>query len=90
MEVEVHYWNQLRTAAGLADETVRLETAATLRDLLHTLSSARAELRPLLLDEQGEPQRWILIDRRGVMLRDPAATLSDGDRIELMTHMSGG
>jgi molybdopterin converting factor small subunit len=90
MEVKVHYWNQLRTAAGQADETVQLAPAATLRDLFHSLSCGREELRTLLLDASGEPQRWILVDRGGVMLRDAATPLADGDHFELMTHMSGG
>lgn len=90
MEIKVHYWNQLRTAVGQADGTVQLDANATLRDLFHSLSSGREELRTLLLDASGEPQRWILVDRRGVMLRDAATPLADGDQIELMTHMSGG
>lgn len=89
MKVHVHYWNQLRAARGVADEVVELEENATVIDLIRTIGESE-QLRPLLLDEEGQLLRWILVDRAGTMVRDTSTPLADGDNLQLLTHMSGG
>ncbi len=89
MKVTVYYWNQLRAARGLAHEVITLDESANLLDLIRALASQEV-LRDLLVDAHGAMQRWILVDRAGVMIRDPEILLADGDQIQLMTHMSGG
>ena len=89
MQIHVHYWNQLRQARGVNDESVHLESGATLLDLLNQLGESK-ELQAWLFDETGQVVPWILIDRGGEMVRDVGLPLSEGDQVRLSTHISGG
>jgi molybdopterin converting factor small subunit len=89
MQIQVQYWNQLRAARGISNESVELQDSSTLSDLL-TQVGQRSDVGELLLDEQGNLRPWILVDHCGTMVRDLDTELSDGDEIRLLSHISGG
>lgn len=89
MQIRVHYWNQLRAASGISNESIELQESSTLSDLL-TQVGQRSDVGELLLDEHGNLRPWILIDLCGTMVRDLDTELSDGDEIRLLSHISGG
>ena len=90
MKINVRYWNQLRDARGLVEESVELPEGSTVLDLVHFIVAENEAMYSWLLNPDGQLLRWILVDRAGLMLRDAATILADGDEIQLLTHVSGG
>jgi MoaD family protein len=90
MPVTVHYFAQIRRAAGCASEQVDVEPGITLGGLLLQLADRHgAEFRRLLLDEAGGLQKSVLVFV-GQHPADGVTVLQDGDEVTILTPMSGG
>lgn len=89
MKIRVRYWNQLKSARGVSDESLQMDDGSTLHDLLQRVGEP-AEMRQMLFDSDGGLLPWILVDCAGTMVRDTSVQLSDGLEVNLLTHISGG
>jgi molybdopterin converting factor small subunit len=90
MQVTVHYFAQLKRAAGVASETVALASDSTLARLVMQLAQTHGDaFRTMLLDESGQPQRALLY-----AVSDEQADLNrlllDGDQVTILAPMAGG
>jgi molybdopterin converting factor small subunit len=90
MQVTVHYFAQLRRAAGVASESVAVQPGCTLAQLVQRLAEHHDEsFRNLVLDAAGQPQRTLLY-AIGDCQAELDAVLRDGDTVTILTPMSGG
>lgn len=89
MQVNVEYIAQVRTAAGVAAESVEIPAGATTQQLATTLCEQRPELVSVLCDDAGALHPSILVFR-GEAPCPPDAVLHDGDTITLLSPISGG
>ncbi len=90
MQVTLHYFAQLKRAAGAAEESVTLENGATLRDLVRRLAERHDEgFRQMVLDMVGEPQRALLY-AIGDKQADLSQPLADADVVTILAPMAGG
>jgi len=90
MQVTIHYFAQLRRAAGVARETVAIEADWTVTRLLKHLAECHGNgFRGLLLDASGQPQRTLLF-AIGDEQADLHQKLPDGADVTILTPMSGG
>jgi molybdopterin converting factor small subunit len=92
MKVSVRYMAQLRSAAGVAAETVDLDGPCTASELAAHLAARHGEaLRRLLLGANGRLSPIILVFL-GDSQVGPAEPLSlkDGDVITLLSPVAGG
>ena len=86
--VVVRYWAAARAAAGIEQESVRVEGETTLSALLDEVVSRHAD-RPRLKDVVGVCS--VLVGDRPVGRADPATVvLRPGDSIELLPPFAGG
>jgi molybdopterin converting factor small subunit len=90
MQVTVHYFAQLKRAAGVASETVTLEPDSTLSHLVLRLSQLHdSAFRAMILDAAGNPQRALLY-AIGDDQADLERPLRDGDQVTILAPMAGG
>ena len=91
MQVTVEFSAQLRVAAGASAEEIELAEGATLGDLVQRLGDVHGEpLRHLLMDDAGQLHPWLIADCNGAMRNGSTESLRDGDRIRLLSPISGG
>lgn len=92
MKVVVQYSAQARQFAGIAMEEVELRDESTVRQLIQSISSRNnPALRSMLLGEDGQPRQSYLVfvgDR--CVHGDASEPLRDGDRVAIMSMISGG
>lgn len=81
--VRVRYFAGARAAAGVNEETVRLTTGATVRDLAAELACRHGDALTRVLTACS-----FLLD--GVAVRDQAATVSDGSDVDVLPPFAGG
>ena len=90
MQVTVHYFAQLKRAAGVASETVVVEPDATLAQLVQRLAQQHGDaFRALVLDAAGQPQRTLLY-AVGDEQADLDRVLREGDVVTILAPMAGG
>ena len=90
MKVHVEYTAQLRMRVGCAGDVFELGEAATTTALLRAIADRYgAEVRALLLDEDGQPSPTVLCFV-GSEQADGERVLSDAAQVTLMTPISGG
>ncbi|MCI0680658.1 MAG: MoaD/ThiS family protein [Gemmataceae bacterium] len=90
MRVTVHYFAQLRRAAGVASETVMMEPDATLAQLIQRLVQGHGDaFRAMALDGADQPQRTLLY-AVGDDQADLDRLLRDGDAVTILAPMAGG
>lgn len=90
MQVTVHYFAQLRRAAGVAKETIPVESDWTIARLLKHLAECHGDgFRGLVFDASGQPQRTLLF-AIGDEQADLDQRLPDGADVTVLTPMSGG
>jgi molybdopterin converting factor small subunit len=88
MRVTVHYFAQVRRAAGCAVEEVDVDAGLTIGALLDRLATGQA-MRTLLLGVGGAPH-VSLLGFVGDQPASPAQALYDGDEITILAPMAGG
>jgi len=91
--VTVRYHNILRSAVGLAEESVPLPENAALYGLLEALAEARGSpLGEMLLKADGSVvSHLVMFVNRKLITGDPRSVpLADGDEILLFPSVSGG
>jgi molybdopterin/thiamine biosynthesis adenylyltransferase/molybdopterin converting factor small subunit len=89
MNIRFLYLAQLRTAAKTSGDTIPLNGPATVASALRELAEQRPELRALLLGEEGEPRRSLLIFVGENRLQFEDMLTSDTE-VTLMTPIAGG
>lgn len=89
MLVVVRYHAQLRQAAGVPGETISVDEAVTVEQLLGHLGERHPGLRRMLLDERGARQPTLLVFVGDRQARGPEL-LRDGDEVSLLTPIAGG
>jgi len=91
MNVTVRYSAQAQAAAGVAAETVALDGARTVADLVKRLAAQHGEpLRNLLLRPDGSPTAILVVVGDEQVRFDDPRPLRDGDVVSLLTPISGG
>ena len=92
MEIQVVYVAQVKTASGVSRQTVDLDEGATVQSLLDRLIDTHGQpFGDLLLDNQGDLRKSILLFRGDEQIDSPAETpLADGEQITLMSPLAGG
>ncbi len=92
MQVTVRYMAQLRSAAGLAGESIEVPGPATAFDIVQQVAARHGEaLRRLLLAADGRPQPAVLVfvgDEQ--VLPADALPLQEGDVVTLLSPVAGG
>ena len=91
MKVTLHYFGQLRQAAGLESEECEI-SGDGLKDLVAERAAAYGEtFRKIILDETGKfrPSAMILVNGAAVEKVNPPA-LRDGDAVNLLSAIAGG
>jgi molybdopterin converting factor small subunit len=91
--VKVRYNNILRSAAGLAEETVRIPAGASLLDLLRQLGDRHgSRLLALLFDAKGGVVTHLVIFRNQKLVPQGQyeLQLAEGDELMLFPAVSGG
>lgn len=92
MKVTVNYLAQLKQAAGISSESIDLDTACSIQDLVIQLAENYGEpLRSFLLDSGGSLRQSILliIDETQVHWETPVQ-LKEGDVITFLSPLAGG
>jgi molybdopterin converting factor small subunit len=92
MTLTVHYWGELRDAAGLATEEVIVDDPCDLRNLAGRLAALHSPaFRDLLIDPRNQPWSWYVVNVNDQLVRwsDPRS-LCDGDRVNIVPVVSGG
>lgn len=92
MDIDVSYVAQVQSVTGKATETISLEGPATVRTLAEKLIDTHGPpLGGLLLDPDGAPRKSILVFLGDDQLdwNDPKE-LKDGDKVMLLSPLSGG
>lgn len=91
MKITVRYSAQARHAVGQAEEALVLDASLSVRELLVRLAERHANLRRLLLTEQGDPQPALLLFIRDEQVGgDSGRRLSDGDVVSILPPIAGG
>jgi len=92
MRVQVRYMAQLRSAAGLAGESVELDGPRSAFDLMAYVAMRHGEaLRRLLLGGDGRPQPAILVFVGDAQVTpEDAVPLKEGDVVTLLSPVAGG
>jgi molybdopterin converting factor small subunit len=92
MQVTVEYAAQVKRVAGIASETIEVNSACTVQELVKQAVDRHGDaLRRVLLDSGGELQRSILVFVGEDQARwDDHVELKDGDTVTLLSPISGG
>jgi molybdopterin converting factor small subunit len=92
MRVSVRYMAQLRTAAGVAEESVDVDGPRTASDLARLLAARHGDaLGRLLLGADGRLSPVVLAFLGDSQVgADERLTLKDGDTITLLSPIAGG
>lgn len=95
MRVKVQYLGLIRSKLGKREEEVDVKEGAFLSDLLNKLTKTYGESLKILFDEDEENvlDPSFIVTVNGVLagqLRGMKTRLKRGDRISLMTLISGG
>lgn len=92
MKITVNYLAQLRHAAGISSESIDLDTACSIQDLVIQLTENHGEpLRSFLLDTTGTLRQSILliIGETQVHWEIPVQ-LKEGDVVTFLSPLAGG
>jgi sulfur-carrier protein len=90
MQITVHYFAQLKRAAGVGSETAEIPSSATLSQLIAALAIRHSEaFRKLVLDAAGQPQRTLLY-AVGDDQADLNRVLNPHDVVTILAPMAGG
>jgi molybdopterin converting factor small subunit len=90
MRVTVHYFAQLKRAAGVASETIVVEPNATLAQLVQLLGTKHSDtFRAMAIDGAGHPQSTLLY-AVGDEQADLDRVLNEGDVVTILAPMAGG
>ena len=89
MEVIVAFTTQLKAALGISESSVTLEDGATVQNAIDSLAlQYSSEFAPFLLSN-GQLMPSVLLSVNDQQV-DATAPLSDGDRLTLLSAISGG
>ena len=92
MKVTLEYFGQLRQAAGIASEQVEAPAATTAQGILKSVATKYGGVfKQVVIDEKGSIRPSLLVVLNDVpMDKEKLQALKDGDRIMLITAISGG
>ncbi len=90
MQITVHYFAQLKRAAGVGSETVDIHDGCTLRELITKLAARHDDrFRAVVLDVAGQPQRTLLYAVSDDQV-DLNRVLQPNDTVTILAPMAGG
>lgn len=92
MTITVHYSAQIKQAAGIAEESVDIESGCSAQDLISRVAERHGEpLRGFLVDESGafRTNNLLVVGDEQVDWATPRA-LHDGDVVTILPPISGG
>ena len=89
MQIHVEYVAQVRTAAGVSSESLAVPDSGTVQNLIAAVGEQHEELVKVLCGEGGQLHPSILVFRDEEPC-DATTVLADGDRITLLSPISGG
>jgi len=90
MDIKVAFTTQLKAALGKSEESVTLESGATVQDVISSLATVYPdEFNQLVLSADGQLVPSILLSVNDQQV-DVTAGLSDGDTLTLLAAISGG
>lgn len=89
MEVIVAFTTQLKASLGKSEQSVKLESGATVQSAIDSLAEQHADSFSQFVLSDGKliPSMLLSVNDRQV---DTTAPLSDGDRLTLLSAISGG
>lgn len=89
MKVTVAYTTQLKAALGKSEQTLSVETGATVQDAIEELAKVHADAFTQFVLSEGQllPSILLSVNDRQVDATEP---LADGDVITLLSAISGG
>lgn len=92
MQITVHFLAQLKKAAGCDSALVEVNVGDTASRLVKLLAEKHGEpLRPLLVDDRGDPQPSLLVFVSDEQVKPlDMHILRHGDVVTLLTPMAGG
>ena len=92
MKITIEYSAQIRRTLGVSEETIDLVDSQSLHDLISHLAEKHGQLfKDLILDVEGNLSRMILASVNSVQVQESTSVdLRDGDRVNLMSPISGG
>lgn len=91
IQVEVLLYGAAQMMTGWAKQTVTLSQPSTIGDLLQTLYDADSSLQPLLEGQSQSLSALIMINSMDIKRKEGIQTLlNNGDRIEVVSMISGG
>ena len=92
MKITIEYSAQIRRTLGVSEETINLVDSQSLHDLISHLAEKHGQLfKDLILDVEGNLSRMILASVNSVQVQESTSVyLRDGDRVNLMSPISGG
>ena len=92
MRVTVEYAAQVKRAAGVASESVDVETACSLQELLRQVAADRGDaLKNILFDDDGALHPSILLFVGNSQIRwNTPLKLNDRDVVTVLSPISGG
>lgn len=92
MRYRVRYWGQIKRAVGSSEETIELDRAPTVGELLrHLVSKHDESFRSQVVGENGEPRASlvVVVDDEQLSL-DSQERLDDGVTVTLLPPIAGG
>ncbi len=92
MQVTIEYAAQIKRAAGVASESVDVEEACSVQNLLTQVAVARGDaLKNILFDDNGELHPSILLFVGNLQIRwETPLELNDRDVVTVLSPISGG
>ena len=91
MKSTILLWGQLKSLAEADSLELEVPEPHTIENAVGTLVKAKAALKPMLVDENNQPQASIVVFADGVQVISREETpLSEGMEITLMSPISGG
>ena len=92
MRVDIYYWGQVRKAARASRESIEVDDAAGVRDIVRLVADRHGEaMRRIVLDSDGRPRSSLVVIVDGEQIDpDDGPALRDGARITLLPPIAGG
>jgi molybdopterin converting factor small subunit len=91
MKINILLWGQLKSLAEADSLELDVSEPYTIKNAVDTLVQANPALKPMLVDENSQPQPSIVVFAEGVQVISREETpLAEGMELTLMSPISGG
>ncbi len=90
MKIHLEYFSQVRTITETDEETLHVSDNSTVGEVLELLADRFGSAFSDLIFPEGKLARSILLAANDTAITDTYVKLAHGDRISILTPMSGG